>query len=1327
MKPVFLTILFSFLCFGLYAQNGLTLSTLTVNDGLSQGMIFDILQSKDGFIWIATKDGLNRYDGSRFEVFSPDPFNPYAIGGSEVQALFEDSRGWLWISLPDGVDVYEPGSGYFFHLKFNKRSIPSQYIAETADGAIWLSNLDEIIKILPKKEQLQEAVQLKSANIEVAYKPIAMKNAGGWTGNPLMAFDLHYTKGKKLIIGTNHGLFSLDPSTEKIIPEIPNKDEQIKYISENSAGEILLKSDQNGSLFWTLLSNGKVTRKNSAESYISIGRHLLDDKGSVWTIQNKHLLKWKLSALFAGGNPEWKIAPGQFNLDDNEGFEYNSLMADRSGIVWAGTTGFGIVRLNERGQKFKTYLPRTGHRLILEDQDGALYTPLQPNKKFLQKNFDISAPNTGFPIAECGGKRSLVYDRDGNIWWLSDKIYRKDAVTQVVTHWPIEGDGLAMICDRNGKLISVSEKGLHRFDPITKSRQDFPFDRPRLRKIIDSYFLHEDITGNLWIFGLEGLIKASPGKNGYAYRYFVNKPTDPTSLSINTVLCAVDDPLEAARYLWLGTKGGGLNRLDKTSGKFQKFSKEQGLPDNVIYGILSEDKAQNGTASSYLWMSTNKGLCRFDVRTQTTKIFTVKDGLQDNEFNGNGHLKTRDGHLIFCGVNGINVFHPAKLHFNEILPQIQIVGLQVNNKKMNPVGKSSIELAADQNLLNFEFAALEFTNSSQNQYRYQLLGLDDKWVDLGFKNNIQFANLAPGHYTFKVAGSNNDGLWSKDVAELKFTIKSPWYASWWAYGLYLILAGLAIRTFYNYKIRERLKYQETAKLREIDEFKSRFFTNITHEFRTPLTVILGISGQMVKEQKDPVLGKKIELIKRNGDNLLRLVNQILDLSKLESQTLQLHYTQGDVLAYLKYISESLHSVANSQNLLLKIESDQARIEMDYDADRLLQIMYNLLSNAIKFTPSGGKVILRANQVNDRLHIGVEDTGPGIPEEEMVQIFDRFFQAKNQQHAKAGGTGIGLSLTKELVKLMGGDIKVESQPGVGTKFLITLPITKNAPKENDLKNEDVRFDTLSPSRPAGDLLTNPISSATEPTLLLIEDNPDVVEYLSACLQSHFQLDFAFNGQAGIEKALETLPDIIISDVMMPIKDGFDVLAALKSDEKTSHIPIVLLTARADIQSKLTGLRKGADAYLAKPFHQEELIVTVENLLELRKQLQLKYQQNHWITTEVKEAPAEDIEDVFLQKFRSVVEENISNADFEMPHLERALSMSRSQIYRKIKALTDKSPSMLIRSIRLNRGRQMLLTTQLTVSEIAYEVGYNALNNFSDAYLEEFGERPLKTRG
>jgi signal transduction histidine kinase/DNA-binding NarL/FixJ family response regulator len=516
---------------------------------------------------------------------------------------------------------------------------------------------------------------------------------------------------------------------------------------------------------------------------------------------------------------------------------------------------------------------------------------------------------------------------------------------------------------------------------------------------------------------------------------------------------------------------------------------------------------------------------------------------------------------------------------------------------------------------------------------------------------------------------------------------------------------------------------EAERLQELNDFKSRFFTNITHEFRTPLTVMLGMSEQLVKEEPDEPKRNKLKLVQRGGENLLLLINQILDLAKLESNALKMNYIQGDVLSFTRYIAESLHSLANAQNLILRVESDQAKIVMDYDPERYLQIIHNLLSNAIKFTPSGGKVVLDVTRDLagfknlPSLSIQVRDSGAGIPPEELPHIFDRFFQAKNQEHAKAGGTGIGLSLTRELVRAMGGDISVESKVGVGTTFIVQLPLTNNSPVED--KVATIETHSVGETLSHADTTISPDTDV--PTLLLIEDNPDVMEYLSACLNGQFQLDFAYNGQAGIEKALENVPDLIISDVMMPIKDGFEVVEALKNDERTSHIPIVLLTAKADVQSRLAGLRRGADAYLSKPFHQEELLVTVQNLLEQRRKLQLKYQQNIIVEAPVSVVAA-DMEDSFLQKIRAIIADNYADDGFGLPILCQKIGMSRSQLFRKMKALTDIAPSDLIRTHRLNKAKSLLESGTVNVAEAAWQVGFKDPSYFSKLYQEEFGEMP-----
>jgi len=1348
MKKSFVILLLFFFACRLDSQTTASATLLSVKDGLSHGVVFDILQSRDGFIWIATQDGLNRYDGARFEVFSHDPFNPFTIGSGAIQNIFEDSRGWIWVALPESVDVLDPVSGRFFHIKHEGLPVFSRWtgsMAESADGTIWLSDEDRIWKISVQKDMLAKAVKQNSANLEPACKPISMPAISGW-GGALKVSHLLFTSRQKLLVGTEHdGLFRLDPSTEQVFPELPIPNCEIETISESKSGVILVKGNRYGPHIWIRIEGDNVQyRRDSSPDYpFGSIRIVHVEEGYFWMFRGRSFQKWKMSVFFNNGEPEMEISADGLLPGYPEDYAGTCYTTDKSGIIWAGTNGFGIVKIKEEKPRFKTLLSEgESHELLLEDPEGGLYTSGLGDKKFLSRHFDRSVPNTHIPLSlGINNSKAVAFDPKGNFWCLTYKeiLLRVDAVTKTVKKIPFEGN--SMICKRNGLLVSVDEKGLHEFDPASETSQHFRFDQPQQSRAGGLPFLYEDSEAIVWVFGYKGLIKSTRSQSGYRFEYFSTNPEDPSSLSFNVVLSVADDPIEPRRYLWVGTDGGGLNRLDKSSGKFKHYTRKQGLPDEVVRGILAQNWLGKNQAPGYIWMSTDQGLCRFDVRAETATNFTVEDGLQDNEFLTGSYLKTKDGSLIFGGPFGINVFHPDSLYFNKILPKTIIAGLKVNNQKIDIAGKLSIRLSHDQNFLSFDFAALEFTNSAQNQYRYQLVGADQDWIYLGKESSIQFANLAPGTYTFKVLGSNNDGIWSEQPAELRFTIRPPWWASWWAYLLYLTLAAAGIWQYYQYLLRQRFSEQEKLRMQELDDFKSRVFTNITHEFRTPLTVILGMTERLTAEggrltERDAK--SNLGLIKRNGENLLRLINQILDIAKLESNTLKINYIQGDVLAFLKYIAESLHSLANAQNLLLRVESEQAKIVMDYDRERFLQIIHNLLSNAIKFTPSGGKVVLRADLKDQWLHLSVADSGAGIPPEELPHLFERFFQAKNQEYAKAGGAGIGLSLTRELVKVMGGEISVESTVGVGSTFFVKLPVTNNSVLEEKTTPIAGLTGRLPDNRMPNSEEVTPGYSAAAQTVLLIEDNPDVVEYLSTCLKGQFHLDFAYNGKAGIEKALENVPDLIVSDVMMPFKDGFEVVETLKNDERTSHIPIVLLTAKADVESRIKGLRRGADAYLSKPFHQEELLATLENLLEQRRKLQEKFLSQQFAVGRQHEAtdtplPTIDlrtadltIEDAFLQKFRAVVEANLSDPDFEMPQLERGLGMSRSQIFRKMKALTGKSPSLFIRSIRLHHSRHLLQTTTLTVSEIAYEVGYSAVNNFSDAFMEEFGERPTAVR-
>jgi len=1339
------------------------------DQGLSQGMVFDLLQSRDGFLWIATKDGLNRYDGYRFEVFSPDAFNPFSIASGEIQTIFEDSRGWLWLCYSGGIDVFEPVSGRFVHLHVRDIEGFSGYnvsLFEDADGTIWVAAGQGILKISAAESTVRQAIKDGRPFPEFLYSVIEMPK--GATGLPAPeANSVFQMEDQNLFAATTTGLYRLDAKVDKLGPQpVALPGFNIAFLGHDRAGRLWFHSTEMVCSIRGLQKRPDFIRKKLRNS-----NWLLDAEGNIWGKEDGNVVKWNPDNLVRGKDPDMRVGlAGQ--VSRSEAFYLTSFLIDRSGNIWAGTSGYGMLKKATGRPKFNSYQPGVSHINLYEDpSSGRIFTLRNVHTIYAGRQFDTGLFNAWFTKFPTSVPIDFVaFDPQGNCWVKSSnqKICRIDARTK--DYACFEAPGYGLWAASTGLLLSLSQDGLLAFDPQKKTTRLNAFNQSLSRgyRICDRQNLfYESRDGTLWIFAYEGLLKATPAGEGYRYERFFNNPSDRSTLSNNVVLSAAEDPAAPQRYLWVGTKGGGLNRLDLQTGRFRHFTTAHGLPDNVVYGILSD-------RAGHLWMSTNKGLCRFNTHDFSVKNFTATDGLQNNEFNQGSFLKTSDGYLIFGGVNGLTVFHPDSLRFNEHAPPVQLVGLRVNNDPRSLPGSVPLELTHRQNVLTIEIAALDFVNPARNQYRYQLIrhGIlgkandnESEWINLAGNRTVQLVNLQPGRYTFRALGSNNDGIWSTEPALLHFIIAPPWWASWWAYLLYAATLVAAVFTLYRYQLRRRLDRQDALRLRELDVFKNRFFTNVTHEFRTPLTVILGMAERLERAESDraapsrPVTEAPQDrgpagLIRRNGENLLRLVNQILDLAKLESGALQLHYVQGDVAAYLRYIAESLHSAADIHGVRLRVTGPAEPVVMDYDPERLLQIVHNLLSNAIKFTPSGGELVLHwargtdlpriDNNLEGLFVIRVADTGVGIPSDDLPHIFDRFYQAKNLGKAKTGGTGIGLALTKELVQAMGGVISVESEVGTGTTFTVQLPISNKAAIHSEgvsdaaepwlrlpafvaPKAADRSTVGVPPDLPiAGN--RRPVTPAdTLPTILLVEDNPDVLEYLAACLAPHYTLDFASNGRIGIEKAVETVPDLIVSDVMMPEKDGFEVCEMLKNDERTSHIPLVLLTAKADVQYRIAGLRRGADAYLGKPFHEEELLVTLANLLETRKKLQAKYGNAAVLVEPPAAVPDSDPEDAFLQKVRAVVERQISEPELDMSRLEQMLAMSRSQLFRKIKALTGRSPSQFVRSIRLHHGRRLLQTTGLTVSEIAYEVGFSSVKYFSDAFLEEFGERPTGVRG
>lgn len=880
----------------------------------------------------------------------------------------------------------------------------------------------------------------------------------------------------------------------------------------------------------------------------------------------------------------------------------------------------------------------------------------------------------------------------------------------------------------------------------------------------------------MWIASLNGLWKIDYEKG------IAEKIGKENGFQDDRVMCIRE---ASAGRLWLGTYSGGIHIYNPKSGSVRIIDENDGLSNNTVVGLLQDNEG-------YWWAATYDGITVLSETGQALFELSENEGISHREFNRFSYLKTGDGKLLFGTVDGVNLLDPERIkaQFNtkESL-QIYLTDVTYFDKKTEAdihwkdqtSPPEQIIIPADKRYIEVDFGLSNYNNPEKNNFFYRIsrpgqeleASEEDRWTSIGYNSELILNDLPTGDYTILIKALNYKGQWTEKPIAVKISVQEFFYKMLWFYLLITIpIAGVAwfwIRRLSTEKKRmeaevekrtlqiqqdKALIEKQAEELKELDELKSRFFTNISHEFRTPLTVISGMITQM-EQQPERWMQKGIELIKRNSHQLLSLINQILDLRKLESGALQPNLIRADVIPFLQYLADSFVPMAQSKGIRIHFIPNCSGLEMDYDPDKLLHILSNLLSNAIKYTSGPGDIYCqvdrRVDAGREMLTIQLRDTGKGISPEALPYIFDRFYQVEDLASQKPQGSGIGLALTKELVKLLDGTIQVDSKLGAGTTFSLFFPVRREASYRDEglspyfarqnnpgLPNDEVPAgmdDVPNPAQlahlpdisPEEDM---PVGSDSQPTLLIVEDNPDVRLYLTSCLEKEYYLIYAENGQEGIDTALENVPDIILSDVMMPVKDGFALCDTLKHDERTSHIPIVMLTAKADFESRMQGLRKRADAYLSKPFEQEELLVTLDNLLEIRKQLQLKYTGGLSSATENGGEPTPatvpDVEDAFLKKLKQVVVQHLEDADLSGEFICREMNMSRTNLYRKLKALTDLSISHFVRQVRLQQAKELLLHTDKNISEVAYEVGFIDPKYFSRIFSETFQQSPSHFR-
>jgi signal transduction histidine kinase/DNA-binding response OmpR family regulator/streptogramin lyase len=1057
------------------------------------------------------------------------------------------------------------------------------------------------------------------------------------------------------------------------------------------------------------------------------------DKNTIAVATSDHLWLMSPAQLF---RQDSLTARNAFVAFPPNVYSITSVLKDKTGIIWFGTSGYGLRKFNPKIKQFHSYLPNTTLSNLYIDRQDRTYVRFQFAYWELDRANNRLAPflNPNLPEAD-RRQRYLMQDRAG-FYWISNvhfenhqhHVFKFSPDWQLLKKYPLPANatfgfyGNQTIEDNTGRLwIGATNGKLLRFNPKSETFEVFSYQflLPQNGAEIETYALHLDQSGTLWIGTQKGLVKAEHHLTTPVFSIYKNTRTGRQSLSNDFVSSLCDDPYQPNRFLWVGTKGGGLERLDKQTGQFEHFTEAQGLPNKVVYGILADEAKR-------LWLSTNRGLTQFNPKTHQFHNYTKADGLQDDEFNTSSYFKTASGELLFGGVNGLTTFRAAEVgSTNQYKPLANIIGLKINNETVE-VGQpdrilsqaiehtQTLGLAHDQNLVTLEFGVMDYINSGKNRYRYRLESIDRDWVDAGTNRFANYAHLPDGNYRFEMMGSADGDVWSKPV-ELQIRIYPPFYRTWWAYFMYLVILAVVGWQLYRFQIQRFILQQqvifeqkEASRLAELDTLKTRLFTNISHEFRTPLTLILGPVEQLVQEYGRDT---RFPLIQRNAKRLLSLINQLLDLSKLEAGQLKPERQTGDLAAFFRTLASSFESLAENQKIQFRFDQNTSTLWADFDHDKFEKIATNLLSNAFKFTPTGQEVRMNVHYPDQTttgdLVLTIWDTGIGIAPANLEHIFERFYQVDSHASRTYEGTGIGLALVSELIRVLNGTINVTSTEGVGTTFTVTLPlVTKTVEPETPR-----RFLTGSDQEPRTANLEN--------ILLIIDDNTDIRAYVRSIFETDYQIIEATDGQEGLEKATAMLPNLVICDLMMPRLDGFGFCRMLKSQEATSHIPVVMLTARATIEDRIEGFELGADAYLTKPFNQAEIVARVRNLLQKQTRLSAYFSGQAKV---LDEEPGKSKEEAFLRKVRTVVEKHLAESAFSVEQLSEELSLSPRQLVRKLKAITDQTAVEFIRNQRLDYAADLLRQGKGTVSEVAYLVGFESLPYFTKVFQEKYGVLP-----
>lgn len=1336
---------------GFAQTNESRFKNISTSNGLSQSSVIAIHQDKLGQMWFGTRDGLNKYDGTSFKIFRNNPNDSSTISNSDILAIEEDINGTIWIGTYNGLNSYNPITNTFkkyFHTN-NPNSLSSNTIwsIQEINNELWIGTSNGI-SIFNKKTGVFQSVFYNAENPQSIPSNFVLK-------------IIETNKGE-IWVGTSKGLCKLKSRDENnfVFQQYNTETKSDLYVQD-------IFEDKNNNLWIATKTSGLYKYNFKNEILISVlskekNNSFDNDFRAISIDKFDNLWLGTYSGVYILKNNKVLQNPSENYLDHKNLSKVKSIYTDKKGSIWIGTYYGGVSIWDETNSNFtnfnqnnsKTGLSYNVVGSIVSDYSDNIYFGTEGggitvlNKKTNTTSF-LNLNNAKKPLTNI---KSLLLTNEEDLWIGTFAngvgVYNIRSL-KIATNLLnpnleklLENSGIYVIKKGENDVIWLGTFGLGliQYNTKTKNYHIFKNEKNNLTSLTNNRIrsLLIDSKKQVWVgtqSGLNLIASNNSSKNQSIKHFFYDKE----ALSGDDISTIFEDQKGT---IWIGIKAKGLFKFNGRT--FEKINiKYIGLETTTIHSIL-EDKIGN------LWLSSNQGIIKYNPTSGQTLTYGEIDGLISNEFNDNSSLKYSENEFYFGGPLGVSYFNPEKIISNNYTPQVILTNLKIKNKIVEPsmhqdsiISKSisyTKKITLNYDMANFAitFAIPNFINSTNNQYAYRLVGLENQWITTS-NTEATFTIQNAGTYSFEVKGANNNGIWNATPTTLQIVVKPAPWKSWWAFLLYtLVILAVLFSLIQFLKSKATLKHElelehlENIRNEEINQAKLQFFTNISHEFRTPLTLILGPLQQLLLDYKGSnKMYKKLLVIESSANHLLQLINRLMDFRKLENNQFKLQSAEGNIVKFLKEIFFSFSEYAKDGNYKYTFETIEDPILVFYDRSKLERVFYNLISNAFRFTPKGGNIAIKVSCDEQSIFINIEDNGVGIAEEYVDKIFDRFFEIAIHNNPKEGynkGTGIGLAIAKNIVTLHKGSIKVKNNLPKGTIFEVALPLGREHLLDEEILKDFKPSDDL--TQYITQLETAPINfdedvddfvtDETKPSILVVEDNKPLRSFIKTLLKKDCNIIEAENGKVGLKKALQFVPDLIISDVIMPEMVGTEMCSKIKENLKTSHIPVILLTSRSSLIYKFEGLESGADEYISKPFNVKEFTLKVKNMLEGIQRLKNKFLSDD--TLSPSEITVSSVDEQLLKKAFQIVEENISNEQFDIPFFCSELGVSRTMLFTKIKAWTNFTPNDFIREIRLKRAAQLLEQNKINISQISYKVGFNNPKYFSKCFQKKYGETP-----